>query len=457
MMNQQTATWARDEFADAELGDRRRVARLQTIAVAVATAPAGTISSCIVDPAEREAAFRYVENDDISAEAMLAASARKTAERCQGQKQLFVVGDQTTISLNDRYQLKGLGPTASRRSANRGLEVMSGLAVTSDGVVQGLLGQEWFVRSDEDKPLWRVDTRESFDRETALWIRLVLTANAHLREHASDVRPCFVFDRGADAYGVLRSAVQMNVDILVRSAHNRILEDGQRLHDVSRRSPVVATINRVIRSTGDKGVHKDRKARLIIRAIGVRIRLQTSKQAPRGIVDMSIVHVRERRRSKPIEWFLLTTLSTSSRKKVLGVVNGYCLRWRVEDFHRAWKSGHCNVESCQLRSVGAIQRWGTILAVVAARAEELKTLSRTTPDVPAIERLSRDELDTLIVMSCTKKHKIGDALTLGQAVALLASIGGWGGPSAGQPGTVRIGRGLQRVESAAVVVGALRK
>ncbi len=72
------------------------------------------------------------------------------------------------------------------------------------------------------------------------------------------------------------------------------------------------------------------------------------------------------RRPDRISWVLLTTHAIDKRSQVEAVVAGYALRWRIEDFHRAWKRGHCNVESSQLHSRSALVKWATILATVAA-------------------------------------------------------------------------------------------
>ena len=98
---------------------------------------------------------------------------------------------------------------------------------------------------------------------------------------------------------------------------------------------------------------------------------------------------------KGLHWRLLTTLSVQSLKDAKQVLFGYTLRWRIEQFHRTWKTGTCNVERNQLRSVSALTAWATLLAVVATRIERIKHLSRKEPDRPAT-RVRRSRM----VMSC---------------------------------------------------------
>ena len=64
-----------------------------------------------------------------------------------------------------------------------------------------------------------------------------------------------------------------------------------------------------------------------------------------------------------------------------------------------------------------------------------------------------------IVLSETKRHQPGDQLTLGQAVELIAEVGGYTGRrnSGGPPGTTVISRGLNDVLVVARVLSRAQK
>jgi Transposase Tn5 dimerisation domain len=124
--------------------------------------------------------------------------------------------------------------------------------------------------------------------------------------------------------------------------------------------------------------------------------------------------------------------------------------WWIEDFHRTWKRGHCNVEDTQLRTTERVIRWATMLATVATRVERLKHLARTQPDAPATIELSALELEALRAA----KHKIKSRVetipdgvpSIAQAVRWIADLGGYTGKSSGgPPGSTTIGRGLERL------------
>ena len=53
---------------------------------------------------------------------------------------------------------------------------------------------------------------------------------------------------------------------------------------------------------------------------------------------------------------LLTNAPTGTLGEAQAVLRGYAMRWRIEEFHKTWKSGRCHVELTQLRSPSAFIR-----------------------------------------------------------------------------------------------------
>jgi hypothetical protein len=140
------------------------------------------------------------------------------------------------------------------------------------------------------------------------------------------------------------------------------------------------------------------------------------------------------------------------------VIAGYTMRWRVEDFHLAWKSGTCRIEDSNLRSLPAFAKWATILATVAVRAQRLKTLARETPDVPALTEFTPDEVDAVLLLRRPKNYDPAVPPTLGQLVRWIADLGGYTGKSSGGPPGVRIiSRALIKVEAVALALRSQRE
>jgi hypothetical protein len=384
-----------------------------------------------------------------------------TAQRCAHVDRIVVAMDQSTVSIVDKSAAKGLGRTStlSQNTHRRGFEVMSGLAVLPNGQSVGLLAQQWLIRKEErTKDLHRRrDDRPIEERESDLW-RLCMEAMVDvLSAVAPKARPWVQMDRGADISHVLLAASRLDIDFTVRSSSNRSVERIGYIRDKVRCSRVLGVPTLMIPdSHAAPGEPRMRPLKFAVRARRLPIRLNNSRGIRIGTLPLTVVHIREMHTggTDPIEWYLLTNRCVTTLTQALEVVSNYSLRWRVEEFHRAWKSGVCDVEKSQLRSASALRRWATILAAVATRAERLKFGCRTTPDLPATSELSRDEIDAAILLSTTPKFKRGDYLTLGQAVELVALVGGYTGrkSSGGPPGASVIARGLADV---AIAVNAI--
>ena len=453
---QDARRWAQEEFSSADLGDQRRTKRLVAVAAAFAKRPAGTITN-VVRGAAREAAFRFVENEAVESAAIASSSHAATARRCFKHPEIVVAVDQSSLKITDRVRKPGFGRTGiSRESRNTaGLQVMTALAVDAQGVTQGLVGQQWWARQ-ELSPEWDKDKRPDQERESDLWRRTLCQANDTLCREAPGTKPWYQLDRGADCRAVIDLALKLELKVTIRSAHNRAMTNGHYLHDWVRSRPRLGRYTLLIPPRWGR---LGRRAELAVRATAVEILLKDRSGRARVVV-LHCVHVREQRaspRGERLEWFLLTTAPVRTLSAAHRVIAGYSRRWRVEEFHRAWKSGVCCIEDSQLRSADVFKRWATIGAAVAARAERLKHQSRTSANVAAATELTRDEIDAAILLSETKKHVMGDKLTLAQAVALIAEVGGYVGKSSGGPPGIRvIQRGLDQVLPAATALRAMR-
>jgi hypothetical protein len=68
-----------------------------------------------------------------------------------------------------------------------------------------------------------------------------------------------------------------------------------------------------------------------------------------------------------------------------------------------------------------------------------------TQHCPARDEFFDDELQTLLLITGERKPAAGTDMTFDGAVFLVACLGGYGGRSAGPPGSVLLGRGMERL------------
>ena len=133
---------------------------------------------------------------------------------------------------------------------------------------------------------------------------------------------------------------------------------------------------------------------------------------------------------KPIEWFLLTTIKIGTVSQALECIRWYCLRWRIEDWHRVLKNG-CKVEELQHKSAERLQRAIAINIVIAWRIMLMTLLGREQPTMPAEVLFSDVEMKVLTAFS--KKKGLAEPGYLGDAVSLVAQIGGYIGRATDPP------------------------
>lgn len=438
--------WADEEFGEAELGDRRRVDRLVLLATRVAMAPAGTVTSVLSTSAEREGAFRLLSNPRAPARAVADASHRAAVRRTQEYPWVYVAIDGSSLSLTDRVGGREVGSVGAWKDRGRGLLVASALAVSPDGTPLGICGQKWWAR--EQRAPKRTSTRKPMECETRHSLELLDEVHARFTEEAPGVEPWFQFDRGYDGWAILSRAHELKLRITLRAAFNRCVREGRHapreyLFDIAQRAPLLGAYDLEIPA---KGAEPARMGSIEVRAREVTLELKVGSKR-REYLKVQVVFAREKRSKNPLQWLLLTTAPVHSFTDALAVINGYTARWRIEEFHRAWKRGVCNVEDTQLRGRETIIKWATIHAAVAARATRLAYLAREKPSELATVELTQWEIDAAIVLLRPKGAKLGDVPSLGQAVRWIADLGGYTGKSSGgPPGPTVIARGLTKVE-----------
>jgi hypothetical protein len=195
-----------------------------------------------------------------------------------------------------------------------------------------------------------------------------------------------------------------------------------------------------------------RTAQLDVRVAQVRLSLRDRRTEKRSPLTVTAVWSQEHGDVDSLDWLLFTNRPISTLNDALEVIHGYTQRWRVEEAHRTWKTGGCDVEATQLHSFAAIKVWATILAAVAVRVERLKRLGRAEPDAAASSELTPIEVKALVLSRRQNypRERVPDEPTIGKAVLWIAELGGWAGKYSGKPpGATVLRRGLTHLTAVA--------
>lgn len=466
--------FAKTFFGHAELGDHRRRRALVDIVTGLVRNPGGRITQVFATSAARERAYRFVENAAIHASALTCALAVAVSAMARRLSMFYVVVDGSSLTLADPRGRKDFGQVGTYLCGARGLKVVTAYAVDMAGVPLGVLWQEFWARRKRARPrVKRAANRRRAvrEKETQRWLDVVSNAASHAAGKA-----WFLVDREGDSRAMLQTLTELGSRFTVRSSWDRLLVAGRNgrrryLRGVMATAPVEATYDVEVPAAPKRTA---RTATMTVRAKRVRLLLKDRWSGTSSVLELNVVWAAEAGTAphgeKPLDWMLFTNAPIDKPSEAMAVVRSYQMRWRIEDFHKTWKSGRCNVEQTQLHSMHAATIFAVMHAAVAARAEHLKHLARATPDQPAATELSpferkaiallaHDALNQPVARGGRRQSKEvapdEKKMTLGEAVLWIARFGGYTGKSSGGPaGAITIGRGLDFIAGAATVLEA---
>lgn len=427
------------------------------MAAGAARRPSGKVSAVFDKDHEREGAYDFLENDAIAASDIAEMLFAASVERAKAERLAYVVVDGSSLTLTDARASKDFGPIGSPNCPARGLQVMNALGVSRDGVPLGLVDQIYWARPPRVKrtraeAAKRNAQRPFEEKETSNFVRAA--QNAVERLARADVSAWVVIDREGDNRDILLGLADSKCLYTVRSHWDRptLGEDGlkgPKLRQALREEPLLGTYTIDIGRTGQRAA---RRATVGVHAKLVELRFARREHKPAESLHVWAVWLREHTTDgTPLDWLLFTNAPVTNAEQAERVVESYRTRWRVEEFHRTWKQGECNVEDAQLRSMNAMVKWATILAAVATRIERLKYLSRNKPDEPATIELGEDEIEALKLdqrqrrPGAKKRARLPAVPTIAEATRWVAQLGGWIGPANGPPGSSTLARGMQRL------------
>ena len=456
-------SWAANEFAGAPLGDARLSARLVESAHHMAQCPMRAITGAAnAARAVVKGHYRLIDQPAESAvtvEHILAPHRERTLRRMQSQSAVLCVQDTTTLSFTRRGQTQGLGVIGSNQTGAlaRGLHLHTTLAVSTEGLPLGVLRAGFDAPPPPDPEATGPKARE--DKKSFRWIE-GLRDCAHAAHRLPDTRVVCTMDREADFLDLFVEHREhaAHVELLVRAKVNRVLGNDttpegdkavRRLFDEVRNAPARGTCTVEVsrhsaRVKASKQAPKNKRpARLAETTLRYEpVALPGPQAAP---VALWMVHAREERppaNTEALEWFLLTTVPVSSARDAKQMLQWYALRWRIEDYFRILKSG-CKVEELQHHNAVRLERAITIKMVVGWRIQLMVRLGREVPELPAEVLFSDTELRVLATFA--RSRNLAPPQHLGEAVALLARLGGWMGRTRDPPGAQLLWHGLTQL------------
>lgn len=471
--------WASEELSSLDLRHKARNACAIRVLSNMARGVGSRVTDFAKTSAEQQQAYGFVENGVVDPGALTAAGAQAALRRV-GQSDGYCIApvDGTSLKLTDKSGKKQLGRLGTHDNT-RGLIVQTAMAVSDDGLPLGILDQRIWARPLKKTPKTEAARRRKRqDKESRYWLETVQRAEAAALEAGMQGRMWFQLDRGYDSSLMLDWMATSPNRATIRGEYNRALWIGddedvpaqqavaqhRYVKDAIEAAPVLSTMVLSVEAAQQR---TDRLAQLQIKVaeVDVRLRDKSQRKNVRGADSkrrnvpvgwprtLTVLCVREvgppPANEAPLQWMLWVNAPIDSAQMAQTVVRMYSYRWRIEVFHRLWKSGAMKIEQTQARSVDNIQRIARMSALVACRLYRLTLLARHSPDDPASNELSATELAVLSHMdprSPRQKPRTQNKGTIAWAIAVIADMGGYTGKSSGgPPGPFVIARGYQRM------------
>jgi len=447
---QASLEWAQKNFGGCQLGDKRRTRRLVQVAADVADNPSTSFPDQMSTWGDLKAAYRLFNGDDVTFEAV-ARPHWELVKRVSAGRYL-VIGDTTELDFGVHRDLPDLGPTGN--GGGWGFLLHNALLVAADSQeFIGVAGQTIHYRPRKTDAAAKKEhsaARLKRKRESDVW-GIVIDQAGPPPEHAEWIH---VLDRGADHFEVYCHLRQQRCGWVVRAAQleRRVLTD---------ESKTPLPLSRQLRRLEPSGSYElslrarpqqpARTAQLQVRVGAIlmpvpRHRSPWVRQLDPQPIPMNVVHVEEvdpPAGVDPICWTLLTSLPIASFDDAWTVIEYYESRWLVEEYHKALKTG-CRVADRQLKTAHRLEAMVGLMSVAAVRLLQLKSLARTSPDVPAHRAVPPAWLQML---KAARKglNRVHD-LTVGQFYREVAKLGGFlGRKGDGEPGWITIWRGWEKL------------
>jgi hypothetical protein len=133
--------WAVEEFGQVDLKDERLNFRCQELVETLGQQPSAPINQACEDWADSKAAYRFVDNQKVTPEKILAPHSERTVERMIGHEIVLAIQDTTFLNYSHHPETQDLGEIGTKAQNQRGFGLHSTLAVTPSGQPLGLLTQ----------------------------------------------------------------------------------------------------------------------------------------------------------------------------------------------------------------------------------------------------------------------------------------------------------------------------
>lgn len=436
--------WYVKEFETTVIGDERLHSRLMQMLAALWENPTGSLPEAFPNWSQLKAAYRFYDNDAVSAEELLGGFIFSSTTRCKQVPVVLAISDTSFLDYTEHKAKTELGHL---NGEHRGLLMHSAFPVTPEGIPLGLLGQQLWTRDVKiTGTKHQRQTRAYEEKESFKW-----AVGLEQVQEAAVCCPNTEFDYVCDAEGDIYELFEMerveNVQLLVRAAQNRRVKSEELLmrETLQSRASAVGMKVRLPR----RGERKAREAKLELHFGQVIWKVPRSKKGKSKdelcVWGVLVTEISPPEGEEAVDWVLVSSREIKSPQEAVEAITKYGRRWDIEIFHRVLKSG-CMVEKLQLETVERLERALSLYVAVAWRIMYATMLGRELPNIPCTGFLERSEWEALYCVTHKTNQPCESPPTVGEAVLWIAQIGGYLARKHDRPpGPTVVWRGFQKL------------
>ncbi|WP_019615382.1 IS4 family transposase [Psychromonas ossibalaenae] len=379
MSDLNAAEWAQLIFGDTDLGDPRRTKRLTKLAGSMAQNAGESVVKASGDPATIEAAYRFIRNDNIVPEVIAETGFNHTCEVARECTDVLAIQDTTGISFKHNSLCSELGDvssanTGSKSAKGRSLYVHSTLMLDAENEqIIGLANQKYWFRKEKvagSKP--ERQSRLFKDKESYRWKESFDAVKQKTGQVTNIIDVC---DREADVYEYLAYHKMNGHRFVVRAKENRkLLDPLTNLNELLKTTESKCSYSVDVKQKGGRSA-RQAKMKLSYQTINIK-KPQRAVGEPALPINLIICQEYNKEESEPLCWLLYTSEPLYTSEDALKVVRYYELRWRIEEFHKVWKTDGTDVEGLRLQSLNNLKRIAVIQAFIAVRLMQLQELAQ---------------------------------------------------------------------------------
>jgi len=455
--------WAKTEFENIDLGDKRLNGRLIKISDHFITSSESPINQACGCWSETKAAYRFFQNENVDYKDIVKHHALATKNRLADESVILAIQDTTYFNYTDHPKTSGLGILSrftgkyKKDIITSGIYMHSTMAINTDGLPLGLLDQK--ITAREVLPAEKVEKKERShnialpieEKESIRWLDSMRKSVELFG--GQDKKVVTVADREADIYDLFLLAENLGSNYLIRASHNRKINkssihsntSGEMLWDFMKKQKIIGKLEVNVPATD---VNPKRTAVCSIKIGRFNLlppRSFTGVGLGLTLHSIQIVEEKTPKRCSKIDWILHTNLPINSYEDAIEKVRWYCLRWRIEVYFKVIKSGF-NVERCRLETADRLIRYLAVVSIVAWRVFWLTLVSRLTSEGLAEDFLCEEEWKVLFTKFNPTRKIPKRSPSIKKVFIWIARLGGFlARKGDGSPGITHMWRGLKKL------------